>query len=73
MHVRVVMKVLPPGMEHRQETNLSPEELGIAGRALKCLGRSPEKNVVNDLRILPGQFGHPWRHGEDHVEIRHGQ
>lgn len=47
MHVRVVMKVLSPGMKLRQETNLSSEEFGIPGRSLECLGRGPEKNVVN--------------------------
>jgi hypothetical protein len=60
-------------MQHRQETYLGPKKLGVPGYSLKRFGCSPEKDVVDDLRILLCQLGHPRRHGKDHVEIRHRQ
>src|ERR1700682_4121714 len=67
--VRVLEKSLSPCVEHREESDLRPQMLGIGRNGAQCLAGRPEQNVVDDVLILKGN-GCDWlRHSEDHMEI----
>jgi hypothetical protein len=56
-------------VEHREESDLRPQMLGIGRNGAQCLAGRPEQNVVDDILILKGN-GCDWlRHCEDHMEI----
>jgi hypothetical protein len=60
---------LSPCVEHREESDLRPQMLGIGRNGAQCLAGRPEQNVVDDILILKGN-GCDWlRHREDHMEI----
>jgi hypothetical protein len=50
--VRIQEKSLSPCVEHREETDLRPQMLGIGGNGAQCLAGRPEQNVVDDVLIL---------------------
>jgi hypothetical protein len=69
MQMGVVQKSLSPCVEHREESDLRTQMLGIGCNGAQCLAGSPEQNVVDDVLILKGN-GCDWlRHSEDHMEI----
>ena len=69
MQMGVVEKSLSPCVEHREESDLRPQMLGIGRNGAQCLAGRPEQNVIDDVLILKGN-GCDWlRHSEDHMEI----
>src|SRR6516162_4070988 len=58
-----------PCVEHREESDLRAQMLGIGRDGAQCLAGRPEQNIVDDVLILKGN-GCDWlRHSEDHMEI----
>src|SRR4051794_18303101 len=73
MHVRMVLQVLTPGMEHSDETDLGAEVAGIGGDRAQGFSRRLEQDGVDRGLVLKSDFGGRRRQGEDDVKIRHRQ
>jgi len=56
-------------MEHREESDLGAQMLGVSRNGAQRLGGSPEQNIVDRLLVLQGNDGDGLRYGEDHVKI----
>jgi hypothetical protein len=69
MQMWMVKKGLAPGVEHREESYLRTQMLGVSPNGAQRLGGGPEQNVVDDLLVLQGDGGDRLRYGEDHVKI----
>ena len=54
MQMGVVEKSLTPCVEHREESDLRPQMLGIGRDGAQCLAGRPEQDVVDDLLVLKG-------------------
>jgi hypothetical protein len=52
MQMGVVEKSLSPGVEHREESDLRAQMLGVGRNGAQRLPGSPEQNAVDDLLIL---------------------
>jgi hypothetical protein len=73
MEVRMMMKVLSPGMEHRQKANLGAQVPGVGRDLQQGLGRGPEQDAVNHPLILEGQGSKRLRQREDDMKVLNGQ
>jgi hypothetical protein len=73
MEVRVVMKILPPGVEHGKEADLGPEVLGIGSDGTQRIGGRAEEDVVDRGLVLEGDRRDLRRQREDDMEVWHGQ
>jgi hypothetical protein len=60
---------LAPSMEHREESDLRAQMLGVSRNSPQRLGGSAEKNIVDSLLVLQGNGRYGLRYGEDHVKI----
>ena len=69
MQMRMANKSLAPGMEHREESNLCAQMLGVSRNGAQRLGGGSEQNVVDDLLVLQGNGGNRLRKSEDHMKI----
>jgi hypothetical protein len=69
MKMRMGQQRLAPSMEHREESDLRAEMLGVSRNSPQRLGGSPEQNIVDGLLVLQGDGGDGLRYGEDHVKI----
>src|ERR1700730_17687840 len=56
-------------MEHREETDLRSEMLGVDGNLQKGFGAGPEQQVVEELLVLQQQWRELVGQGKDHVEV----
>jgi len=56
-------------MQDGEETDLRPQMFGIGGDGLERFRRGLEENAVDHPRILEGDGGDLFRHGEHHVKI----
>src|SRR5882672_4064098 len=60
-------------MEHRQETDLGTEMLGVEGNLQKSFGAGAKQQVVEELLVLQ----HEWRElvgqGKDHMKVVDGE
>src|SRR4051794_10211457 len=63
MNVRMVLQVLAPGMEHRDEADLSTEVARIGGDRAQCFGCGPEQDGVDRGLVLERDFGGRRRQG----------
>ena len=69
MHVRVMLKVLPPGVQHTQEADLRAQMLWVGGDLMQRLRCRPEQDVVDhhlvlerdDLRSPSGTVNTTWK------------
>jgi hypothetical protein len=52
VQVRMSVKVLPPGVEHRQTADLGAEVFRVSGDPQQCLGSGTEHHPVHDTAIL---------------------
>ena len=69
MQMGMVEKSLSPGMEHREESDLRAQMLGVGRNGAQRLADGPEQNVVDDVLILQCN-GCDWpRQSEDHMKI----
>ena len=73
MHVRMVNKILAPGVQHGDHAGLGAEMFGIGGDGAHRLGRRLEQDVVDDCLVLQGDGGDRRGHGEHDVEVRDRQ
>ena len=69
--MRMMVQVLPPGVEHGNQPERGAEMLGVGGEAQR-LGCRLEQDAVDDGLVLEGDLGDRRRHGEDNVEVGHG-
>lgn len=56
-------------MEHREETDLRSEMLGVEGNLQHGFSAGPEQQVVEELLVLEHQWRELVGQGEDHVEV----
>src|SRR5260370_40463394 len=69
MQMGMVEKSLSPGMEHREESDLRAQMLGVGRNSAQRLADGPEQNVVDDVLILQSN-GCDWlRQSEDDMNI----
>ena len=54
MNMWVVLKGLPPGMQHTEEADLRPQMFWIGGDLAQRLRRRPEQDIVDDDLVLEG-------------------
>src|SRR5271169_7188861 len=69
MNMRVVLKGLPPGMQHTQEADLRPQMFWIGGDLTQRLRRRAEQDIVDDGLVLEGDDLDLLRHREHDVEV----
>jgi hypothetical protein len=67
--VRVLEKILAPGMQHTQEADLGAEMLDLRSDLQQSGGTAAEQEVIDDLLVLESQPGECMGKGEDHVEV----
>src|ERR1035438_218005 len=67
------MQVLPPGVQHGEETNLGAQVLGVAGNGEQGCRDGAEQDLIDDHFVGESDRGNLFRHGEDHVEVLHRQ
>jgi hypothetical protein len=67
--VRVLEKMVAPGMQHTEEADPSPEMLGIGGDLQQRGGSSSEQEIVDEPLVLESQPGEFMGKGEDHMEV----
>ena len=73
MYVRMMLKVLSPGMEHAKKTDVRSQMLRVAGDFEQCRSTSSEQQIVKQSLVLQGQCGEFVRQREDDVKVRDGQ
>jgi hypothetical protein len=71
--MRVMVEVLPPGMEHRDGADLGTQMLGIGGDQVQGLGHRLEQQAVDKLLVMESDLANWRRQGEHEVEIGHRQ
>jgi hypothetical protein len=69
VQVGMKVKVLAPGMEHREEAGLDAKMLGIAGDGEQSFGGGAEKEAVGGLLVVEGDGGDGLGEREDQVEV----
>ena len=69
--VGMVVEILPPGVQHREEANVGPKVSGIPSDRTQRLGGGPKKNAVEHPLVLQGERAERVWQREDHVEVRH--
>ena len=71
--MRMMLKVLSPGMEHAEEPDVGSQVLGIASKFEQRSGAGAEEQIIEQPLVLKDEGGELVRHGEDDVEVRYGQ
>jgi hypothetical protein len=69
----MMQEILPPGVEHGEEADLSPQMLRIGGNGLQSLGRCPEEDAIDHRLVLIGDVGNRFRHRQDDVKVLRGE
>ena len=73
MQVGMEVKVLSPGVQHREEAGFHPQALGVAGNGEQSFGDGAEEHVVDDLLVVEGDGGEGRGEREDHMKVFRGQ
>jgi hypothetical protein len=68
--MRMMLKILTPGMQDGEESDLGAQVLGVRADRSQGLGRRLEEGIVDQGFVLQGERCDFLRQGEDHVEIR---
>jgi len=71
MDMRVVMEVLPPGVQNRETGDLRPEMFRVSAEGQQGLGNGSKEHPVDDAAILKRERREFLRNGEHHVEVLH--
>ncbi len=69
--MRVQQEVLSPRVKYGEETDLSPEVLGVRRDGCQSLGCSTEENAVDHVLVLICDPGNLLWDREYNVKIRH--
>ena len=67
--MRVLHKILTPGVEHGEETDLCAQVLGVDRDRAQRLTRGSEKYIVDVLFVLKGDGRNRLRYCKDHMKI----
>jgi hypothetical protein len=73
MSMRMVMKVLTPGVQNCHDADVGSEVLGIGSNDGRGLGRSFQQQAIYDGLVLISDPAKRRRQPEYQVEIRHRQ
>jgi hypothetical protein len=73
MHVRMMLKVLSPGVQHAEEADLSSKVLRIACHLQHGCGAGRVKQIIDDSLVAEGQCGEFVGECEDNVEAGYRQ
>ena len=71
MDMRVVMEVLPPGVQNRETGDLRTEVSWVSAEGQQGLGNGAKEHPVDDAAILKRERREFLRNGEHHVEVLH--
>jgi hypothetical protein len=73
MDMRMMQKILAPGMKHTQEADLGAEMLCVRRDLQQSGGTGAKQEVVDDLLVVESQPREFMRNGEDHMEVADGK
>src|SRR5262249_23274451 len=73
MDMRVVMQVLAPSVQHRDEADLGAEMLRVGSDRTQRLGRRLKQKGLACLCVVEGDPGRRCRQSENDMEVRHRQ
>jgi hypothetical protein len=65
----MMMKILTPRVEHRKESDLRAQVLGVGRDGAQCLARRSKQSVVDARFVLKCDGRNRLRYGEDHMEV----
>jgi hypothetical protein len=57
VNVGMNLKILPPSVEHTEETDLGAQVLGIGGNLQQRRGAGVEQEVIDDFLVLQSEPG----------------
>jgi hypothetical protein len=69
----MMLKVLSPGMEHAEESDICSQVLWIASQFEHRGGAGAKEQIVKHALVLEDKGGQFVRQSEDDVEVWHGQ
>ncbi len=69
MHVRMMVQVLAPGVQHHQHADLAPSRFGLAATSRSVAAAAWNSRSYSDARVGQGQLGKLGRQREDHVVV----
>ncbi len=69
MDMGMVEQILPPGVEHGEETDFGTKVGRIGGDDAQRLGCGTEKNAVNDPLVVKGYCGDLSGQSENNMKI----
>jgi hypothetical protein len=70
MHVRMMLKLLAPRVEHEEETDLGAEMRPVGGNGPERRGGRPKQDAVHDGFVAVGDLHDRVGHRKDDVEVR---
>src|SRR2546430_8834913 len=73
MHMRMVLEVLAPSVQHSGDADVGAKVLGIASNGGERLGCGREQQSVELGLVLVGDGSERSRQREHHMEVRHWQ
>src|SRR5215831_18518518 len=73
MHMRMVLEVLAPSVQHSGDADVGAKVLGIAGNGGERLGCGGEQQSVELGLVLVGDGSERGRQREHHMEVGHWQ
>ena len=62
---------LPPGMQHRQETDVRAQIVRIAGHGQEGLSHGLKEEVVDHPRVLEREWAEGMRESKHHMDVGH--
>ena len=71
--MRVLLEVLPPGVQNTEKSDLSAEMLGVLGDLDQCLGAEAEQQPIHHVLVLQGQRRQFVWERENDMRVRRGQ
>ncbi len=71
MDVRMMLKVLSPGMEHAKESDLCSQMLRVTGEFQQCGGAGSEEQIVKQSLVLQSESREFVWQREDDMKVRH--
>ena len=69
----MMLKVLSPGMEHAEESNIRSQMLRVASQFEHRRGAGAEEQIVEQPLVLEDKSRARVGRSEDNVEVRNGQ
>jgi len=71
MDVRMMLKVLSPGMEHSKESDLCSQMLRVTGEFQQCGGAGSEEQIVKQPLVLQSESRELVWQSEDDMKVRY--